>query len=100
MHCILVKHAWVWVGEEAKESKAVYSTEEMQAKMVAQNTILKGEQKYVGVGSMDVVSLYPNLKKVWVAKILRIMMLRTEVVVKEVDWREDAIYLASTHTQQ
>ena len=87
------------VGEEAPESKAVSSTEEMQAKMMHLNTRLLGERRKVGVGSMDVVGLYPALEKAKVKEILRTMLMRTEVKVAEVNWKEVAVYLASTHSQ-
>ena len=57
------------VGEEAPESKAVYSTEEMQSKMVELNSRLTGVSRRRGVGSMDVKGLYPALTKEWVKKI-------------------------------
>ena len=76
------------VGEEAPESQAVYSTEEIQAKIVRLNTELRDERREIGVGSMDVVGLYPALQKDWVKKILMIMMMKTEVKVAGVDWKE------------
>ena len=76
------------MGEEAPESQAVYSTEEIQAKIVRLNTELRDERREIGVGSMDVVGLYPALQKDWVKKILMIMMMKTEVKVAGVDWKE------------
>ena len=46
------------------------------------------------------VGLYPALVKEWIRKILMIMFLRTEVKVKQVDWKEVGVYLAMTHSQQ
>ena len=88
------------VGEEAPESKSVSSTEEMQAKMMHLNTRLVGERRKVGIGSMDVVGLYPALEKSKVKEILRTMLLRTDVKVAEVDWKEVAVYIACTHGQE
>ena len=88
------------VGEEAPESKAVSSTEEMQAKMMHLNTHLIGERRKVGVGSMDVVGLYPALEKAKVKEILRTMLMKTEVKVAEVNWKEVAVYLACAHSQE
>ena len=70
------------VGEEAPESQAVYSTEEIQAKIVRLNTELRDERREIGVGSRDVVGLYPSLQKDWVR---RIMMMKTEVKVAGTD---------------
>ena len=88
------------VGEEAPESKSVSSTEEMQAKMMHLNTRLLGERRRVGIGSMDVVGLYPALEKAKVKEILKTMLMRTEVKVAEVNWKEVAVYIACTHGQE
>ena len=88
------------VGEEAPESRSVSSTEELQAKMMHLNTRLMGEKRKVGIGSMDVVGLYPALEKAKVKEIMRTMLQRTEVKVAEVNWSEVAVYLACTHSQE
>ena len=44
----------------------------------------------------NVVGLYPRLQKAQIKEIL----MRTEVKVAEVDWREVAVYLACTHGQE
>ena len=88
------------VGEEAPESRSVSSTEELQAKMMHLNTRLVGERRKVGIGSMDVVGLYPALEKAKVKEIMRTMLQRTEVKVAEVNWSEVAVYLACTHSQE
>ena len=46
------------------------------------NTYLKDEGREIGVGSRDVVGLYPSLQKDWVR---RIMMMKTEVKVAGTD---------------
>ena len=90
------------VGEEAPESKAVLSTEEVMAKLSAQNrkNVNRAAWEGFGIGSLDIKSLYPSLTREWVKKILTIMIMRTEVVVDEVDWVELGVYLATTHSQQ
>ena len=46
------------------------------------------------------MSLYPSLTKEWVQKILNIMIMKTEVVVEQVNWEELGVYLATTHSQR
>ena len=69
------------VGEEAPESRAMYATEEMQDMMMKANTRLteQGTTKEVGIGSMDVVGLYPALEKEKIKVILTEMLLKTDV---------------------
>ena len=90
------------VGEEATESRAVLSTEEVMAKFTAVNHQMRGRETWegFGVGSLDIKSLYPSLTKEWVEKILSTMIMKTEVMVEEIDWAELGVYLATTHTQQ
>ena len=78
------------VGEEAPESKAMYATEEMQDMMMKVNSKLAEHRttKEVGIGSMAVVGLYPALEKEKVKTILEKMLLRTEVKVAQVKWKE------------
>ena len=54
----------------------------------------------MGLGSMDVVGLYPSLQKAKIREILMVMLMKTDVRVAEVNWREVAVYLACTHGQQ
>ena len=90
------------VGEEAPESKAVLSAEEVMAKFTSLNQQLRGRASWegFGVGSLDIKSLFPSLTKEWVEKILTIMIMKTEVVVEQVDWEEVGVYLATTYSQQ
>ena len=90
------------VGEEAPESKAVLSAEEVMAKFTNLNQQLRGRASWegFGVGSLDIKSLYPSLTKEWVEKVLTIMIMKTEVVVEQVDWEEVGVYIATTHSQQ
>ena len=90
------------VGEEAPESRAVLSTEEVMARFSSQNqkNVNRATWEGFGVGSLDIKSLYPSLTKEWVRKILSTMIMRTEVVVDQVDWQEVGVYLATTHSQQ
>ena len=52
------------VGEEASESRAMYATEEMQDMTMKVNTQLTEQRAMteVGIGSMDMVGLYPALE--------------------------------------
>ena len=90
------------VGEEAPESKAVLSTEEVMAKFSTLNQRMTGRESWegFGVGSLDIKSLYPSLTKEWVERILSVMIMRTEVVVEQVNWEELGVYLATTYSQQ
>ena len=90
------------VGEEAKESKAMYATEEMQDMMMQVNSKLREQraEREVGIGSMDVVGLYPALEKEKVKEILKVMLLRTEVKVAQINWKEVGVYLACAHSQE
>ena len=90
------------VGEEAQESRAMYATEEMQDMMMKVNLKLTEQRilKEVGIGSMDVVGLYPALEKGKVKEILKVMLLRTEVKVAQVNWKEVGVYLACAHRQE
>ena len=90
------------VGEEASESRAMYATEEVQDMMMKVNTQLTEQRAMteVGIGSMDVVGLYPALEKGKVREILKVMILRTEVKVAQINWKEVGVYLACTHSQE
>ena len=90
------------VCEEAPESKAVLSTEEVMAKLSAQNRkhVNRAAWEGFGIGSMDIKSLYPSFTREWEEMILSTMIMRTEVVVDQVDWVELGVYLATTHSQQ
>ena len=90
------------VGEEAPESKAVYSAEEVKAKFTCLNQQMMGRENWegFGVGSLDIKSLYPSLTKEWVERILTTMIMRTEVTVEQVNWQELGVYLATTYSQE
>ena len=90
------------VGEEAPESKAMYATEEMQDMMTKVNSKLTERRvtREVGIGSMDVVGLYPALEKGKVKTILKEMLLRTKVKVAQINWKEVGVYLACAHSQE
>ena len=90
------------VGEEAPESRAVFSAEEVMAKFTTLNQQSRGRESWegFGVGSLDIKSLYPSLTKEWVEKVLTIMIMKTEVVVEQVNWAELGVYLATTYSQQ
>ena len=85
------------VAKTVEDPREAQSTEELMRSIQETNVTLE-QQKVEDclVASMDVEALYPSIDQVAASKIVKEEYIRSDVEVKDVDWRMVALYLAVT----